>query len=191
MKGSKPIFQDPPPNVDETWTQGGMFGGMCGYDQQALAESYFRAADTLIAAIEAQDDGLEGRDVINPVLDAYRHGIELYLTIIVQPESRSHDLEALLVAFLGHVQIRHGQAVPSWFSDRIREFVRYDPDGDVFRYEHAKSRTLQSEGEFWVDLPSVKATMGRLHEVFGRLMVTDGQRPEAWMSSDPSVGYLE
>lgn len=36
------IFQEPPENVDETWTHGAMIGGMCGYSDHDLAGSYLR-----------------------------------------------------------------------------------------------------------------------------------------------------
>src|SRR5437762_800517 len=51
---------EPRPNVDETWTHGAMLGGMIGYGDEDLDESYFLAGDTLLAAIAAGDaDGRE------------------------------------------------------------------------------------------------------------------------------------
>lgn len=64
------IFQDPPHNVDETWTHGAMLGGMCGYGDEALAESYFLAGDALIATVIRGD--ATGHDLVNPVMYVYR-----------------------------------------------------------------------------------------------------------------------
>lgn len=166
------IFAEPDPNTDETWTQGAMLGGMSGYDERDLAESYFLAGDTLTAVVA--DHKQDARELVNPVLYVYRHGIELYLKCILQPraDERDHNLGALLERFCQHVRDRYGEQVPTWVTEPISEFITYDPASTVFRYDAMGTR-LQNAGEFWVDLPTARATMGRLRRAFRRVIVAD------------------
>ncbi len=119
---------------------------MIGYDQQDLADSYFLAGDTLIAAV--LDERETGRSAINPVLYVYRHGIELYLKCIVQPLERTHSLGALLEAFCRHIRMTYKESVPAWITKPVSESATFDPTSDVFRYEHSSSQNLQNQGEF-------------------------------------------
>lgn len=169
------IFQDPPHDVDETWTHGAMLGGMCGYGDDDLAESYFLAGDALIATVISGD--ASGHDLVNPVMYSYRHGIELYLKCIVQPDEKNHSLSSLLERFCRHIRTRYGESVPSVITKPIAELARYDRRSDVFRYEtNRDGRThepLQGEGEFWIDLRSVKASMAVLRRSFRRVLWAD------------------
>jgi hypothetical protein len=166
------IFQEPPPDVDETWTHGAMLGGMIGYADEDLAESYFLAGDTLIAAILKGD--ATGHDLVNPVMYVYRHGIELYLKCIVHPSNRSHSLGSLLDAFCRHVREGYGETVPPVITKPITEFAMYDQRSDVFRYETNKDgknhEPIGQQGEFWIDLPSLKASMALLRRSFRRVL---------------------
>jgi hypothetical protein len=165
------IFQDPPPNIDETWTHGALLGGMIGFDEEDLAESYFDAADALVGRVRKRKQ--EGRDLINPILFLYRHGVELYLKAIVRPEKRNHDLTALLAAFRRHVEKRYKETLPEWLIGAVSELARYDPHSDVFRYPESRSRRLDSEGEFWVDLSRARRHMRFVRWVFKRVKIAD------------------
>jgi len=177
------IFQEPPPNVDETWTHGAMLGGMIGYGDEDLAESYFLAGDTLIAAIANGE--ADGRELVNPVMYVYRHGIELYLKCIVRPEQKNHSLGSLLDAFCRHIREGYGEAVPAVITKPISEFAKYDQRSDVFRYETDRNgkthEPLGYDGEFWIDLPSMKASMAVLRRSFRRVLWADraGEIPPA------------
>lgn len=174
------IFREPPPDADETWTHGAMLGGMCGYGEQDLAASYFLAGDTLIGAVLEHREG-RGQDLIAPVMYLYRHGIELYLKCIVKPAERDHNLGALLEGFCRHVRRRYGEQVPSWITKPVSEFIRYDPASLIFRYEATHGRGILDGGEVWVDFPSLKKRMTRLHKAFRRVLTADvtGEIPRA------------
>ena len=178
---SKPIFQEPPEHVDETWTHGAMLGGMCGYDEQELAESYFAAGDALVQSV--LDGKHDGRNMINPVMYVYRHAIELYLKCIVQPPVRNHNLASLLERFCQHVRERSQEPIPAWITKPISELAAYDRGSDVFRYESDRDgRYFPTGGESWVDLRSVRAQMARLLFAFRRVWRADA-------TGDISSGY--
>ena len=161
------VFREPPPDVDETWTHGAMFGGMCGYGDDDIAEAYFALAERAIDAVLKGDE--DGPRVVNPVMFLYRHAMELYLKIIVGPR-RTHDLSALFKAFRIRVADRYNQAIPSWLSELILEFHEYDPDSDVFRYSQTRCQHLQQGGEYWVDLRSLHRRMRSLRRALRRVM---------------------
>lgn len=169
---NKTLFQEPPENVDETWTHGAMLGGMCGYDEQQMAESYFVAGDALIGAV--LDGQRDGCDMINPVMYVYRHGIELYLKAIVQPAVRDHNLASLLEHFCRHVRARYREPVPRWITKPVSELASYDRGSDIFRYETDRSgRYFPTDGEAWVDLRTVRKTMAFLLFAFRRVWIAD------------------
>jgi hypothetical protein len=174
MSGKAPsIFQEPPEALDETWVHGALLGGMAGYDDESLADSYFLAGDTLIAAV------LEGKehsyDLIAPVLYVYRPGIELYLKRIVQPQEKDHRLGPLLEGFCRHIRTRWNEQVPRWITKPISEFIRYDPLSDAFRYETSRrdDDSPFNSGESWIDLRDLRNQMTRLRRAFRRVIVAD------------------
>jgi hypothetical protein len=158
---------------------------MIGYGDEDLAESYFLAGDTLIAAIANGD--ADGRELVNPVMYVYRHGIELYLKCIVQPEEKNHSLGSLLDAFCRHILEGYGETVPPVITKPIYEFATYDQRSDVFRYETDRNgknhEPLGCDGEFWIDLPSLKTSMEVLRRSFRRVLWADraGEIPPAGM----------
>lgn len=169
------IFEEPPPDVDETWRHGAMFGGMCGYGAEDLAESYFLAGDTLVDSVV--NGTSSAREVVNPVLYVYRHGIELYLKTIVRPAVKTHRLGSLLSAFQEHVRQKYGEGVPSVITLPIAALAKYDRRSDVFRYETDRDgknhQPLGDDGEFWVDLPALKRSMAILRRSFRRVLWAD------------------
>ena len=165
------IFEEPPEGVDESWTDGAMLGGMCGYGDEELADSYVLAGDILVAAVV--EGGELGRDLINPVLYVYRHGIELYLKCVVQPEKRDHDLGSLLKAFCQHVQSRYGESVPAWITELVSDFATHDPGSDMFRYGISRRGSPLAGGEAWIRLPRLKQQMALLRRNLRRVIVAD------------------
>jgi hypothetical protein len=169
------IFVEPPENVDETFTHGAMLGGMAGYDDESLASSYFLAGEALIDHVLSY--GEQGQELICPILYLYRHAIELYLKVILQPTDRDHSLGSLFDAFCKHVSSTYKERVPVWVTKPVTQLAEYDPGSDLFRYGQTRppSRTqrLINEGELWVDLRSLKRIMAKVEFVFRRVHVAD------------------
>jgi hypothetical protein len=165
------IFQEPPADLDETWTNGALLRGMCRYGDQDLAESYFRAGSALITAVLENKE--PAYDLINPVMYVYRHGLELYLKCIVRPSELNHNVASLLEAFCQHIRDRYGETVPPWITKPISEFAKYDPGSDVFRYEKTRVSRLHNEGEFWIDLVSLRRKLEKIRVAFSRVLRAD------------------
>ena len=164
------IFNEPPEDLDETWTHGALMGGMSGYSDESLAPAYFSAGAALIDHVLEGDE--RGQDFVCPILYLYRHGIELYLKVIVQPSVRNHGLGSLLEGFCRHVRERYKEDVPAWVTRPITELAKFDPASD-FRYGRSRSQRLANEGEFWVDLKALKRTMALIEYAFRRTVVAD------------------
>ena len=181
MKPGQLIFSEPPEDIDDSSTHGAMLGGMSGYDDETLAGSYFQAGTTLVDHVLTS--GTRGQDLICPILYVYRHGIELYLKVILQPEVRNHSLGSLLDAFCHHVYSRYGERVPFWVTRPITQLAEFDPGSDLFRYGETHPPSISARftnaGEFWVDLPTLKRTMLHLQYAFLRTLVADGKGLEA------------
>jgi len=172
VKSTPLIFQEPPENIDETWTHGAMLGGMCGYDNDSLAAQYFRAGSALVKHVLSS--GERGQDMIGPILYLYRHGVELYLKVILKPEKPSHNLGSLLDAFCRHIRERYNQQVPKWVTRPISELAQADPGSDLFRYGDSRSRpALDEGGEYWIDLRVLSRIMLELEYAFERVLVAE------------------
>ena len=160
-KAGEAIFSEPPEDLDETWTHGALMGGMAGYSDETLAPAYFSAGAALIDHVLQSEE--RGQDFVCPILYLYRHGIELYLKVIVQPSVRNHSLGSLLEGFCRHIRERYKEDVPAWVTRPITELAEFDPGSDLFRYGRtnppSRSQRLTNEGEFWVDLKTLKRTM--------------------------------
>jgi len=171
------IFAEPPVDVDETWHHGGMLGGMTGYDDESLAQSYFMAAAMLIEKV--LEAGERGQEVICPVLYLYRHGVELHLKSIVKPLKLNHNLGSLLEAFCKLIKEKYGEVVPLWLTTPISQLAEFDPNSDLFRYGSTKdpavAKKLTNSGEFWVDLQKLKKTMSKVEMAFARVKVAETQ----------------
>lgn len=175
MKAGHLIFADPPEDIDETWTHGAMLGGMTGYDDESLARSYFMAGGMLVEQVLGT--GERGQEVICPILYVYRHGIELYLKVVVRPGKRNHSIGSLLDAFCRDVQSKFGERVPAWITRPIGQLAEFDPNSDLFRYGQTRdssiSHRLINSGEFWVDLRTLKRTMSNIEYAFQRVLIVD------------------
>lgn len=174
MKTGDVIFREPPEDIDETWTHGALLGGMVGYDDEALARSYFTAGSLLVDHVLST--GERGQALICPILYVYRHGVELYLKVIVPPDDFTHSLGGLLSAFCQHVHSRYNEKVPPWVTRPVTQLAQIDPGSDLFRYGKTRSsasKRMADQGEFWVDLRTLKRTVLQLEYAFLRVLVAD------------------
>jgi len=166
------IFTDIPEDVTEDWLHGAIIGGMCGYDNESLAESYFLSADLLIKKVLQAAE--PAREYLYPILFLYRHGLELYLKAITKPEKLNHSIGSLFELFCTYILKEHNQKVPAWVTKPISQFAEFDPESDLFRYQKTKnpkrSERLANEGEFWVDLPLLMEQMANLDVVFRKVL---------------------
>lgn len=173
MNASHLVFVEPPEDIDETWSHGAMLGGMCGYDNESLARSYFGAAGMVIDAVLAST--ARGQDSIGPLLYLYRHGIELYLKVLTGSQAPTHSIENLFRSFCASVKKDFDTDVPEWLSRPINQFAEFDPASDLFRYgrtmkpEHGQR--LSRGGEYWVDLQSLRRSMDNVERSFQRVLV--------------------
>src|SRR5262245_48534297 len=108
------IFLEVPDNLDESWTNIALIGGMADgvEDEYSLANNFKRVGDVLLR------HGLkdfEAYQLLYPVLYNYRHAIELYLKTFVTPKKRTHDLSKLMDQFSEYIKENHGVEIPAWF----------------------------------------------------------------------------
>ena len=166
----KKRFQDVPNELDETWRDGALLGGMAegGYDRLELAKSYKFAGDILV---EKALSGAEPYELIYPILFNYRHSIELYLKIVVK-STNNHNIQRLVSELTEYTTARYNLELPQWFKDRILDFDEFDPRATAFRYDDIgiKSKKSGDVGEFWVELPYLKKVMDTLQIIFQRLI---------------------
>lgn len=186
------IFVEPPEDVDETFTHGAMIGGMVGYDDESLAISYFLAGEALIDRVLS--DAAGSQELICPILYLYRHGIELYLKVIVKPTKRNHSLGSLFDAFCKHVSSTYKERVPVWLTKPVTQLAEFDPGSDLFRYGQSRppSRTqrLINEGEFWIDLRTLRRVMTKVEFAFRRVHVADKYGIENVIAVQPRLGRV-
>ena len=186
------IFQEPPEDIDGTWTHGALLGGMVGYDDESLARSYFLAGRVLAEHVLSTGD--RGQELICPILYVCRHGIELYLKVILHPAKVNYSLGSLLDALCRHVRDRYDEKVPEWVTCPITELAQFDPGSDLFRYGQTRppdsTHRLIQGGEHWVDLRVVKRTMLELEYAFMRVLVADTHGLDALNAIVPRPGLL-
>jgi hypothetical protein len=161
---TKPLFQDPPDDIEEDWS-GFLIGGMAQTDELALVRSYKMAADAVVAkALKSADLSYE---FAYPALYLYRHVIELYLKLIVQPAKPSHAIIKLARQFKAIVQSKLKMKIPAWVMDRFREFAEIDPDSQSFRYtKDRQGDQIWLPGETWVSFRHLRKTMDVLASGF-------------------------
>lgn len=109
---------------------------MCQPSLLELAQQYFDAADVLVESIKKQR--IEDYRIAYPTLYLYRHSIELILKFITNPNSNSHNLDALTEKFISYVNEKHHQSVPDWVINTLKELAKTDPTSTAFRYAEDK-----------------------------------------------------
>jgi len=160
-----PILQEPPEDLDETWTHGLLLNGGLVDGYLELARNYKRSADALLDS--ALERGEEARDWGHPVLFGYRHALELYLKIIGRVEESTHSLRECL----NHIEKRHKHKVGSPIREWILEFDKIDPRGTAFRYADGEAWTLRY-AEFWVDFLQLKHATSVIFEALDHCVLT-------------------
>ena len=165
-----PVFQEPPDELDETWSHGSLVGGIVDgtFDTFTLADSYKLAGDMLVdAALSA----VEAYELVYPIIYNYRHATELHLKAVLSPKNKDHDLSPLLQKLRDYLKREHATVIPTWFENVILAFADFDPDSTTFRYGEGGvfSRRTGDSGEFWIDLAHVRKLMGWVAESFQRI----------------------
>jgi hypothetical protein len=158
-----PILQEPPEDLEETWSHGIILNGGGVHQYLELARNYRQGADALLESALRSGDP---RDWGYPVLFAYRHTLELYLKIIGDIEAPIHSLKRCVHL----VERRHKERIGSPMREWIVEFDKIDPYGTAFRYADDEARTL-TYAEFWIDFAQLKHAMGLVFEVFDRAIL--------------------
>lgn len=165
------IFQDVPLEIDETWRHGAVLGGMAtqAYDRRSVADAYKLAGDVLIHQALSRSEAYE---LIYPILFNYRHCLELYMKILVQPQKTNHNFEYLVYELVEYVKKHYGIELPHWFKERILEFDEFDPRATTFRYDDVGivSKKTGDIGEFWIDLAYLLKVMDVIQRNFHRLI---------------------
>jgi hypothetical protein len=154
----RPLFEELPDDIDETWQHVAILGGMAGRPKKhvsflAAARSYRWAAELVVTA--AVRDG-ELWDTINPALFLYRHTIELYLKALMP--GKGHDLGVLVDKLPGKVA-----DVPRAVLERLREFASVDNgSGTAWRYPDSDSPAHEHGEERMLDVPKMQRAMGSI-----------------------------
>lgn len=188
---SRPLFQEPSPEIERTdpWSgpKGFMLGGMVQSNDASLAEEYYHAAEAIIDAI--RHDEIEDYKVANAALFLYRHSCELILKAALPPDvraaKRTHNLASLADSFAYWVKEREGRVVPAWVLRRLKELAAIDPGSEAFRYgnylDPLTSDPKGLSGEVYVDLGHLRRAMTALNTALvsfaWEIRMARGERP--------------
>jgi hypothetical protein len=165
---TKPLFQEPTPDIERedpfSGPKGFMFGCMSQASMASLAEEYFDAGDLILEAIKRGD--MEDYKLANAALFLFRHGAELILKAGLGQFDRTHNLSSLADAFAAFVKQDHKEGVPQWIIDRLKELAAIDPGSLAFRYGEYRDPLDNGrpslDGEVYVDLRQLQAAMKAL-----------------------------
>jgi hypothetical protein len=165
---TRPIFQEPTPDIEPedpfSGPKGFMYGGMSQATMASLAEEYFDAGDLILDAIKRDD--IEDYKLANAALFLFRHAAELILKAGLGQFDRTHDLSRLADAFAAFVKKEHNEDVPRWIVGRLKELAAIDPGSLAFRYGEYRDPLDNARpslnGEVYVDLRHLQAAMKAL-----------------------------
>ena len=146
------IFQNIPDEINEDWNHGVIVGGMVSSDL-LIARAYKSAGDTLV---QSALGSCEPYEVAYPIFFVYRHALELYLKLIVNPAKKNHDLKVLFEEFEKICIVQYGQQIPNWVKERMQEFSDIDSGSFSFRYAKARDGTYNIDSELWVELTHLR-----------------------------------
>ncbi|MBI2419901.1 MAG: hypothetical protein HYV28_18715 [Ignavibacteriales bacterium] len=158
------IFQEIPDDLDESFVNGALWGGMASTrNNMEMAESFEKASWIIMS--KHTKIGLEAYEIVNPLLYLYRHTIELYFKAIINehdPEvdvrTYSHNLQKLLRK-VEEILTAYKVILPESAVKIVLEFYKIDSKSFSFRYgEDFKS------GEFWVDFNLLNRNMDWLFD---------------------------
>lgn len=182
----RPLIVEPTAEIEreDGWSEakGFLIGGMALHDD--LSGQFYAAAQDLVASVKRGEVG--DFQVANPVLYLYRHALELQLKVATGAKAKRHDLHALVADLDLTTQARHGQGLPAWMRDRLREIADIDPASTAFRYgetyDRRAGRTVCVPGELYIDLRQLEAVMAAL-----RWAIQELGRQEPFARSGPQV----
>lgn len=177
---TRPLFEEPTPDIErpDAWSgpHGFLFDGMTIPNPLELSRQFLDAADQLVERVRRQE--CEDYRIAFPALYLYRHAIELALKCALGGDARGHRLDVLADVLQARCREQHGQDVPAWIMERLRELARHDPTSTAFRYTDGRLRWMIEDGAH-VDLYHLQRAMTALHNalasVVGRI---DGRSPQ-------------
>lgn len=165
---TKRIFQEPPEDLDEYWTNGVLVGGVVSEpDRLEVARAYVPAAGALIpTSVESK----EAWGYSYPIFYLYRHSLELYLKALVRPEKLAHDLLSLVQSAAGVAAWQLNRPLSDDDLADTLEFAKIAPDEQGFRYTTKRTgETTILPGEYWVPLENLRQRMEHLSTVLDAL----------------------
>jgi hypothetical protein len=159
-----PLFRDPPEDLDES-SYGALIGGMAAHNMLDAARSFNRVLGELFTLASNR---YEPHELDYPIFYICRHTLELYLKVLLDGDldefmdkhrgAGQHDLQELIRA----VETKYGASLPDWAKDRILDFHKIDPKGDLFRFGDWEPEG----GEWWTNFGQLQTVMERLCEAF-------------------------
>lgn len=165
--GNDPLFREPPEEIGPDWYHGFLLGGIIAYSEFEVARSYRNAANALIAA--ASNDLDLSHEWVYPAFFLYRHALELYLKLVVQPINKNHSLPDLIDSFESICKEELGMQVPTWVRKRLDEIIAIDPRSTSFRYSDVLDKNeFAANGEWWVEFRHLEWLMNSLFDGFER-----------------------
>jgi hypothetical protein len=156
------VFQEPPPELDATWTHGVLVGGMTLLDRFSIARAFRHAAEVLV------DTALDSEmpyTLTYPIFYSYRHAIELYLKIVTDSTDIRHDFGY----FADLLKKQHNMKLSKWAQDFIDQLEELDKKSTTFRYGERWPKA-----EVWVDLYQLKVVASVLCNELENLIVESG-----------------
>jgi hypothetical protein len=149
-----PIIQDMRDESDESLQNGSLIGGMASREWIEVAQSYKRAADSLVTEALNSD---EPHKLDYPIFFLYRHCLELYLKTMLGGTVGGHLLDKQIEA----LETKYGESLRGWIRDRLWDFHEIDRKSDMFRYPEDVP-----DGELWIDFHQLQLVMNRMTEAF-------------------------
>jgi hypothetical protein len=144
---------------------------------------YKRAADALVLNVLNDDETIIDEfhlrfGMVYPIMFLYRHYIEIEFKDLIAirgftnpvdtKKNFKHDLKTLWLKVLECVEVVRGVDARREFEgtlERIVEFfVKFDPDGDRFRYPKNTKGNSQWDKSFEINIATVKAEVNRLEQ---------------------------
>lgn len=167
----RPLFEDVPDDIDETWPGFVAVGGMASRELEAdmlgprqhlqrAASTYRWAGDALV---EASLNHPKPWETLDAIMYVYRHALELYLKALI-PGKWRHDLVGLVEKLPDAIHAAFNQSVNPVVMDRLREFAAADNvDSTVWRYPEVE-RPVDQKDERVIDLRRLKRLLGAIFD---------------------------
>lgn len=164
---------------------GFLIGGINASERVELAEQYLKAANLLVESIRRKKVG--DFEIAYPVLFLYRHALEVLIKHFIGREVNHHRIDALADDLVSFVRDHHGEYVPSWIVNRLREIARIDPTSEAFRYGEDRYRPRTRSPvphETYIRVDELHDVMNALYAALSRAAGIAAQG----RSASPAVG---